>query len=301
MLRHLPFFIAVAEEENFQRAAARLKIAQPALTRRIQELERKLGTRLFDRLPRGVRLNEAGRVLLDDGKRVLEEFDRACQRAARAGAGEIGRLRLGYNDVALKFPVVAGALRDFRARYPDVELRLMPMPSEAQRAGLRGGSIDAGLFYMEPAEVAGLAGFTLAEDDFLLALPRFHRLAARNDLCLADLAEERFLWPSRTEGRVLYDRMIAACRERGFSPNIEMEILTADNTLSVVASGIAVGFVPVSRLGAEPDGVVLRKVADFSVPMRLDLAWAENGPDGAAPPVVERLAALLKPLLSARN
>ncbi len=292
MLRHLPYFIAVAEEENFQRAAARLKIAQPALTRRIQELERKLGARLFDRLPRGVRLNEAGRVLRDDGKRVLEEFDRACQRAARAGAGEIGRLRLGYNDVALKFPVVASALREFRARYPDVELRLMPMPSEAQRAGLRAGSIDAGLFYMEPEEVAGLAGFTLIEDDFLLALPRGHRLADRGDLCLADLTEERFIWPSRTEGRVLYDRMIAACRERGFSPNIEMEILTADNTLSVVASGIAVGFVPLSQLGAEPDGVVLRKVADFSVPMRLDLAWV----DGAAPPVAERLAALLKPL-----
>ena len=146
---------------------------------------------------------------------------------------------------------------------------------------------------MEPGEVAGLAGFTLIEDDFLLALPRGHHLAGRDDLCLADLEDERFIWPSRTEGRVLYDRMIAACRERGFSPNIDMEILTADYTLSVVASGIAVGFVPLSQRGAEPDGVVLRKVTDFSVPMRLDLAWAE----GAAPPVVARLAALLTPLL----
>lgn len=154
-LRHLRYFVAIGEEENYRRAAQRLNVAQTALSTQIQDLEAELGFKLFDRLPRGVKLSAAGKLFLADARRILRDVNEAASRAARVARGQSGTLRVGFTENASWRGVVPESLRRFRKRQPDAELQLTPATSLEQIEAIRSGRLDAGfVFNMPKADAA---------------------------------------------------------------------------------------------------------------------------------------------------
>jgi DNA-binding transcriptional LysR family regulator len=165
-LRHLRYFLAVGEEQHYGRAARRLRVAQPALSRQIQDLEEEIGFKLFERLPRGVRLSAAGQLFLEDARRILQEVTDAAARAARAARvarGQSGTLRVGFTESTSWRGVVPRSIRRFREVQPDAELQLQPLPSLVQLEAIRSGRLDAGFVFNMPK--------TDPELDGLLARP----------------------------------------------------------------------------------------------------------------------------------
>jgi DNA-binding transcriptional LysR family regulator len=295
MLRHLPYFMAAAEEQHFQRAAARMNITQSALSRRIRDLEQHLGgAALFVRLPRGVELTEAGRSLLEDARRILGEVEEARKRTARIAQGDEGRLEVGYNVGVLRHAFLRDALQAFRRRFPKVSLKLRSLSTTEQLARLRTGEIDAGLLYHEVVDPP-FEFRDLYVDDFVLALPKTHRLAAARQLQLRDLRDEDFIWFTKSPALHIADRMLAACEASGFTPRVSIDSPTSEATLRLVASGMGIGFVPRSMQGEEAEQVVLRPLARFSQPIRLQLVWRRENPSAALPSFVKALLAAPRP------
>jgi len=158
-LRHLRYFVGVGEEQHFGRAAKRLSIVQPALSRQIRDLERELGFSVFDRLPRGVKLNAAGRLFLEDARRILHELNEAKARAARVARGQSGTLRIGFTESASWQGVVPESFRRFREMKPDAELQLEPSPSLVQLEAIRSGRLDAGFVFNAPKAIRNWTDF----------------------------------------------------------------------------------------------------------------------------------------------
>jgi len=275
IFRHLPFFVAAAEEEHIQRAAKRLNMSQSALSRRIHELELELGVRLFERVRSGVRLTALGRVFRDDARRIINDLDRATRRLERLALGASGLIRIGFNENAVRHRIVTDAFQLFRSDHPEAELRLVPMGSGQQIAALRAGEIDAGFVYHGRGESPELEWREIKVDDrFVLALAADHKLAQRKDIRLADLQDEDFIWPSETEApSVVYGQLMAACHLAGLKPRIVLEAGHSDTTLTFVAAGAGLGFVPLAQQGRQPSNIVLRRVMDLDLPLHLDLVW----------------------------
>jgi DNA-binding transcriptional LysR family regulator len=290
--KHFPFFLAAAEEENFQRAAARLNIAQSALSRHIGALEADLGgVRLFERLPRGVRLTESGEQYLADVRRILETVDEATLRVQRVERGQTGHLRVAFTEAVAARPLLAEALRAFQSRYPEVQVDLIAMRSKNQREDLRKGRIDLGFLYVEAGDEEAFDWIDILTDDFLLALPPGHRLATVRSITIADLAGEPLIFPSRWHAPTTYERIVDAFRAKGVAPDIVAENPSADILNCLVSAGIGLGFLITSQKDRAPDGVVLRPIADFSVPLRLVLAWARE----RRSPIVPNFVAAVRP------
>jgi DNA-binding transcriptional LysR family regulator len=282
--KHFPFFLAAAEEENFQKAAARLNIAQSALSRHISALEDDLGgVRLFERLPRGVRLTASGEQYLADVRRILESVDEATLRVQRVERGQIGHLRVAFTEAVAARPLLATALRKFQADFPDVQIQLIAMRSKNQHEALRKGQIDIGFLYAEPDDEEEFGMVDVMIDDFLLALPPDHPLTANVKIRLEDLAGEPLIFPSKWHAPSTYDRLIAEFRNRGITPNIVAENPSADILNCLVAAGIGSGFLITSQQDRAPLGVTLRPIADFSLPLRLVLAWRKDGASRIVP------------------
>src|SRR6516164_10952167 len=149
-LRHLRYFVAIGEEQHYGRAARRLRVAQPALSRQIQDLERELGFQRFERLPRGVKLNAAGKLFLEDARRILHEVTESVLRAGRVATGRSGTLRVGFTENSSWRGVVPDSFRRFREQQPDAELELQPQPSLEQLEAIRSGRLDAGFLNFMP-------------------------------------------------------------------------------------------------------------------------------------------------------
>ncbi len=286
--KHFPFFLAAAEEENFQKAAARLNIAQSALSRHISALEDDLGgVKLFERLPRGVKLTESGEQYLADVRRILESVDAATLRVQRVERGQTGHLRVAFTEAVAARPLLATALRKFQAEFPEVQIQLIAMRSKNQHEALRKGQIDVGFLYAEAGDEADFAMVGVMTDDFLLALPPDHPLARNDTIRLEDLAGEPLIFPSKWHAPSTYERLIAEFRNRGITPNIVAENPSADILNCLVAAGIGSGFLITSQQDRAPPGVVLRPIADFSLPLPLVLAWRKD----SASPIIPNFAA----------
>src|SRR6202521_4802872 len=149
-LRHLRYFVAVGEEQHYGHAAQRLRVAQPALSRQIQDLEEELGFKLFDRLPRGVKINPAGKLFLDDARSILQQVNEAAAGAGRVARGQSGTLRVGFTENASWHGVVPDSFRQFRQKQPDAELQLNPLSSLEQVEAIRAGRLDAGFVFNMP-------------------------------------------------------------------------------------------------------------------------------------------------------
>src|ERR1700740_1393341 len=220
-LRHLRYFVAVGEEQHYGRAARRLRVAQPALSRQIQDLEAEVGFKLFERLPRGVRLSAAGKLFLEDARRILQEVNEAAERAGRVARGRSGTLRVGFTENASWRGVVPESFRRFREMRPDAELQLQPATSLQQIEALRSRRLDAGFVFNMPKTDAELDHIPVAVQHVELAVPKGHALARMKNVRLRDLGEASFVWFPRREAPAFYDRVMHECLRGGLkSPRI---------------------------------------------------------------------------------
>ena len=277
-LRHLRYFVAVAEEGHVTRAAERLGIQQPPLSQQIQALERELDAQLFRRKPRGVELTPAGRALLDEARAILARTEQAVAATRRAAQGETGRIGIGFTSSASFHPFVPRAIRAFREQYPLVALALEESGTTELVEALRSQAIDAAFVRSPVGESADLTVRPLLEEPMVAALPSGHPLSnAGEPLALAALAGETFILYRRPVGPGLHDAIIAACDRAGFSPQIGQEAPRMLSTLSLVAAGLGVTVVPASMSRLEAEGVAYRRLdpsAQLTAP--LNLAYRRN-------------------------
>ena len=280
-LRHLRYFVSVGEEEHFGRAARRLRVAQPALSRQIQDLEEELGFKLFERLPRGVKLSAAGKLFLEDARRILQEVSEAAVRAGRVARGKSGTLRVGFAENASWRGVVPDSFRRFREQHPDAELQLQPAASLAQLEAIRSGGLDAGFVNFMPKADPELDQLPVAISHVELAAPKRHPLTKLKRLRLRDLVDAPFIWFPRRDSPAFYDRLMHECYRGGLkSPRIVQEGLNEATILSLVSTGLGVGWVLGTARWRCPETVVILSVVDLNMPLTLALAWRR---DNASP------------------
>jgi DNA-binding transcriptional LysR family regulator len=292
-LRHLRYFVAVAEEGHITRAAARLGIQQPPLSQQIHALERELDVQLFRRKPRGVELTSAGRALLDDARAILAQVEHALAATRRTARGEQGRIVVGFTSSTPFVPFVPQVIRAFRELYPLVALALEETGTGEMVDGLRSELIDAAFIRSPAPDPAGIEVHPLLEEPMMVALPEGHALAAPEaaPLPLTALSGDTFILYRRPVGPGLYDAIIAACHGAGFSPRVGQEAPRILSTLSLVAAGLGVSLVPASLQRLRMDGVVFRSLAGASRP-KAPLNLAHRRGETAA--LVRRFVALVR-------
>ena len=254
-LRHLRYFVTVADELHFGRAAARLGIAQPPLSRQIQNLEAELGFPLFDRSRRRIELSSAGAVLLAHARSVLESVDTAVREARRTHAGERGRVAVGYPS-SLAYTGLVGLLRAFRAEFPDVELTVRELSLAEQIEAIKGGTLDVG-FVRGPLSDKALTAECVRREPLVVALPAEHPLATKGPLRLETLAAEPFVFFPRLRAPAFFDLLIALCQRAGFTPRILQEAPQVD-VLSLIAAGFGISIMPASVREIRRDNGVFR-------------------------------------------
>ena len=276
-LRHLRYFVAVGEEQHYGRAARRLHVAQPALSRQIQDLEEEIGFKLFDRLPRGVKISAAGKSFLEDAQRILQQVSEATTRAARVTRGLCGPLRVGFAESASWHGVVPDSFRQFRERQPDAELQLNPLSSLEQVEAVQSGRLDAGFVFDFPRTDRELDQIRVASHNLLLAAPKGHPLTKLKKLLLRDMADTTFVWFPRRQSPAYYDRLMNACFRGGLkTPHIVQEALDQATMLSLVTCRLGVAFVSDSIRWRCPEGVVLLPVTDLNLALPLSLVWRKD-------------------------
>jgi len=296
-LRHLRYFVAVAEELHFGRAAKRLHIAQPPLSRQIRDLEREVGTPLFERVPRGVTLTAAGRAFLPEARLTLAQGERAQRTALRAARGETGRLRVGFVEAATQSGILPDVMSFFRVHLPSVGLSLVELDPVRQAEAFLDGRIDLGILHDPPLDAdRWLQVQRIYAEPLVLAIPKTHRLAGRAPFTLASLAAETFVLFTRPLAPSMYDDIIARSRSSGFSPRVVQEAAAWHTLASLVGAGVGMGFVPRSLTRFQQPGVVYRPVRDLSIDMSLSAVWKS----GDRSPVRERFVTALRAVASAR-
>lgn len=262
-LRHLRYFIAVAEELHFGRAAERLGISQPPLSQQIQALEEEIGARLFERTNRRVELTDAGRLFLDESSQVLAQVDKAVLLARRAHLGELGELKIGFTSSAPFTSTIPSSIHAFRKAYPDVHLDLQEMSSRQVLKALLEESLQVGV--IRPLALPDAVHWVeLFREPLVAVLRADHPLAAGSEdgLAIAALAEEPFVFFPRSYGTGLYDQVIALTRQAGFSPRIAQEASEAMTIIGLVSAGLGVSILPASFRRTRVDGVVYRTLSD---------------------------------------
>lgn len=272
MIRHLPYFAVVAEEEHFQRAADRLNITQSALSRRIQLLEEELGVLLFERLARGVRLTAAGESFHRDVRKVQADLEAAKERARGIMTGLSGQITVAVNPSGVNNPVVRRVFAALRERHPDIQVHMKMIYSEEQIGALHENAVDVGILY-KFSEEKGLTYAPMDIDRLVLAMPADHPLATKPSLRLEDLRDMPFIWPTRAHSPRLFDQLIGVFQSRGFSPSIGVEVHSTESVLAIVAMGQSVGFITPNLASMAPPTVTIRTIADFSIDLPICAAW----------------------------
>jgi DNA-binding transcriptional LysR family regulator len=262
--RQLKAFIAIAEEGYITRAAERLGMQQPPLTRLLQSLEAELGVMLMERLPRGVRPTTAGLALLDEARNILAQVEGVTDVVRRAARGERGRLAIGFTSSAALHPFVPSVLRLFRETFVGVSVVLEEAGTGELLDALVHEKLDAAFIRSPLSGSQSLQDQPILVEPMLLALPTDHPLAidAQSPLPLAALATEAFVLYRRRVGLGLYDAILVACREAGFSPQVVQEAPRMTATLSLVAAGLGVSIVPASMQRLRGDGIVYRELTE---------------------------------------
>ena len=271
-LRHIRYFLAVAQEQNFTRAAQKIGIGQPPLSLQIRDLEREVGTRLFHRIPQGAELTAAGQAFHD----LVRNIPAQVERATHAAQGELGALRIGFTASASFNPVVATAIRNFRRAFPDVDLTLEESNTLRLMAGLKEGDLDAVFIRPGMAESGHLTMRVLSEESLLAVLPKDHAAASQKKLNLKDLSKDPFILYPREVGPTLFDIIIAACRDSGFEPILGQSAPQLASVVHLVAAELGVSLVPASMQQVHAAGVVFKEIDDISAIARLTLAWRRS-------------------------
>jgi DNA-binding transcriptional LysR family regulator len=266
-LRHVRYFVAVAEELHFGRASARLRIAQPALSRQIRQLEEEVGADLFDRAARTLELTAAGREFFDGARETLALAERTIYRARRAHGEEAGRLSVAFVPPMLESPEAVRILRRFHDRHPAVRVSVSALQTVEQWDALRRGRVQVGFLY-HASEEPGLVCTPLWRQEILLAVPSAHRLARETgSVPLAEVASEPFLWFERAAAPFPHDLIRQLFEARGLTMRVVEEVASEEARLSLVAGGLGVTLVPGTADGPGRPGVSFRRVQeiDFGV------------------------------------
>jgi DNA-binding transcriptional LysR family regulator len=273
-LRHLQYFLVLAEEQNFSRAARRLHIAQPSLSQQIRRLEQELETELFDRSSRPVRLTNAGHLLLADARNLVQEVDTTAREVRRAGRGEVGRLRIGYSWGGL-YDLVLQLLRRLRSAWPETTMVIHQLPEREQVPALRTRRVDVVLGRLTEPLTPDVVVRPLRDERLIAILPVCHPLARGRAVELAALAEERFvMFPRRLEP-VVFDNYIQACRQAGFTLRLEHEVSDAQTQALAIAAGLGVGLSGEHLALRFPELVYLPVEPAFTI-ARIAALWFER-------------------------
>jgi DNA-binding transcriptional LysR family regulator len=300
-LRHLRYFVAVAEDLSFRGASDRLHIAQPALTHQIQALERILGARLLNRTKRSVELTEAGSLFLEEARMTLRQAERARQVGERAGRGELGCIEIGYVSSTPATGVLSSSVFSFRQAYPSVDLRLTEMDMDRQLEGLGEGCLDVGFIRPPvPRYPLGVVAVTILNDPVIVALRKDHPLAVQTAIPVSALANEPFITTHLEEGIGFYKHMMSVCRQGGFSPRVVQRARQFATIVSLVGAGLGVALVPASMRCLQLPGVTYRPLADAREHAELAVAFrrAERAP--AVKAFLEQMRGVAKRLMESR-
>jgi DNA-binding transcriptional LysR family regulator len=267
-LRHLRYFLAVAEERHITRAAARLGLKQPPLSQQIRALEKELGTTLFTRLPRGVALTAAGQGLLEDARALLSAVERAASRARAAAMGQPGRILIGLTTSASLHPVVTRALRAYADGHAAVSLDLHASSAAGLTEALLREEVQVAIIRAAVARPAALVFEKLAQENMLIALPAKHHLVKRRasgahaPISLRALAGERLILVRRHAAPGMYGNVLEACHRSGFAPLVVAEVEQMLTGINLVAAGVGISLVPASIREIRQQGVVYCPVLD---------------------------------------
>lgn len=279
-LRHLRYFLAVAEELNFGRAAERLGIAQPGLSQQVRALEAIIGTPLLDRSRRAVRLTPAGELLAGQARATLASTEATLRAVRRAGQGELGRLAVGYTASAAYTGVLITILGQFRRLCPAVELEVMAMTMQQQLEAIAADRLDA-CFIRPPVGLpTGVTSFPVLQEPIAVALPAHHPLAGDEVVKLSALAAETFITPEHAPGVSFHRHTVTACQAAGFHPRFGPQGRDFVTVVSLVAMGLGVALVPRSVGCIGLPGIVYR-AADVGG-IRAELAVAHRRTEGSA-------------------
>lgn len=280
-LRHLRYFIAVAEELHFGHAAARLNISQPPLSQQIQILEQQIGARLFARTNRSVSLTEAGRQFLADSRQILSQVDDAAARAARLHHGETGELRIGFTSSAPFIKAVSDTLSTFRRRYPDVHIQTRETNTREQIVPLNEGALDLGL--MRNTQLPDtLVWERVLREPLLAMVPRDHPLASQPRVSLRELAREPFVFFDPHVGTGLYDDILGLLRRYDLTPVITQEVGEAMTIIGLVAAGLGVSILPASFRRVQLSEMCWLPIAEQDAVSEMWLVWSKHHEQGQA-------------------
>jgi len=273
-LRHLRYFVAVAEELHFGRAAQRLAIAQPPLSQQIRRLEQELGVLLLQRTKRRVQLTEPGRAFLEEARKVLAQANQAITIAQRASRGEVGRLAIGFLGAAT-FSLLPAILKLFRQRFPAVEIELHELKTSELIQSLRQKRVHVGLVRL-PVEDDLLEVEPIVQERLVVALPETHPLTEKARVPFRDLAAETFLLPPRQLAPTFYEQLTGLAHQAGFSLRLGAEASQLQTILNLVAAGMGVTLVPESVMQWGGRGVVFKRLPEPAPTMEIAAAWRRD-------------------------
>lgn len=274
-LRHLRYFVAVAEELHFGRAAARLNISQPPLSQQIQLLEQQVGARLLARTNRSVALTAAGKQFLADSRHILSLVNDAAARAERLHQGEAGELRIGFTSSAPFILAVSDTLSLFRQEYPDLHLQTREMNTREQLAPLSEGALDLGLLRNTPLPET-LHHEVVLREPLMALIPRKHPLAQKPVVSLAELAKEPFVFFDPHVGTGLYDDILGMMRRYHLTPAITQEVGEAMTIIGLVAAGLGVSILPASFKKVQLSEMCWLPIAEEDAVSEMWLVWSKH-------------------------
>ncbi len=292
-LRHLRYFVMVAEELHFGRAAARLQMTQQPLSQQIYQLEAELGVSLFHRTKRRIQLTDAGEVFLKEAHQLLLQAEQSIEKARQAARGEVGRLSIGFSGFAT-YSVLPKVLQTFRERFPQVELNLEEMTTSVQIQALLNKQIDLGLM-IPPVKDKSLLIELLLQEPLVVVLPETHLLAKESELALSMLADEPFILVPRHLEPGYYDQCISLFQQAGFSPKVVQKASQKQTILGLVSAGMGVSLAPASIGNICRMGVVY---TNLSTPTKVYLAavWQQQETSSVLQTFLKVIREIVQPL-----
>jgi DNA-binding transcriptional LysR family regulator len=278
-LRHLRYFVAVAQEEHMTRAAAKLGIQQPPLSHQIQLLEKELGVQLFFRQSRRIQLTPAGKVFLGDARAILASVDQATQRIQRFDMGEEGSIRLGFTSSASMHQMTPDLVRVFRETYPLITVEIEEGAAHDLINALEQERIDIAFSRSSVKPYPGIASMELLKEDMVIAVPINHPLTKlpNETIRLKDLCDENFIFYQQVNGSGIKESLIEECAKVGFEPRSAQIVYRIIGALHLVASGLGIAIVPKSMQAIQPDSIVYKTFEpDSVITVPLSIAYRDN-------------------------
>ncbi|MFM9428110.1 DNA-binding transcriptional LysR family regulator [Variovorax sp. GrIS 2.14] len=302
-LRHLRYFLAVAEAENVRLASEHLHVTQPAISRQVHDLEEELGVELFDRLSRGLRLNASGHAFMKDVTALMTSLEAACDRVRRVFRGEIGALKVGFVEIAGWEGVIPQAIRQYREAVPSVHLEPWPLGTPEQLNKIQDGTLDGGFVYLFGNCPDDIETIPLQHHGAALAVLRNARSVSKSEpskrIRLKDLSNEKFVVFHRSVYPAYFDALLVACSAGGLVPRVVQQVQSEAAVLSLVTSGIGVAIVNDRNRFRAPTQVEFAKISDLKLSLPLSFAYRKDVRNPALLPLLQILRSVKKsPVLS---